>query len=215
MRVLIIGGTNFIGPHVVAALDRLGADITVYHRGIHEPDLPSSVRHVHSPRAAVPFLHFPSELTEPAPDVVLHMFPVGQDDARAAVARFAGIAQRLVAISSGDVYLAYGRLLGSEPGPTEPTPLKETAALRERLYPYREGAAGPADWTYHYEKILVERAVLTELVTRGYRAAAAGSVRSRRSLIGVSGRTSGGWMTAGVLSSWKQPRQPGGGPTGM
>lgn len=160
MRVLIIGGTNYIGPYVVAALDRLGAEITVYHRGIHEPVLPSSVRHVHSPRAAVPFLHFPSELTEPVPDVVLHMFPVGQDDTRAAVARFAGIVQRLVAISSGDVYLAYGRLIGSEPGPPEPTPLKETAALRQRFYPYRGSAAGPADWTYHYEKILVERVVL-------------------------------------------------------
>jgi nucleoside-diphosphate-sugar epimerase len=160
MRVLVIGGTNFIGPHVVAALDRLGAEITVYHRGIHEPALPPAVRHVHSPRASVPFLHFPSELTEPAPDVVLHMFPVGQDDTRAAVARFAGVARRVVAISSGDVYRAYGRLLGSEPGPPEPVPLKENAALREILYPYRSTAAGPADWTYHYEKILVERAVL-------------------------------------------------------
>jgi nucleoside-diphosphate-sugar epimerase len=28
------------------------------------------------------------------------------------------------------------------------------------LFPYRHGAAGPADWTYHYEKILVERALL-------------------------------------------------------
>jgi nucleoside-diphosphate-sugar epimerase len=160
MRVLVIGGTNFIGPHVVAELDRLGAEITVYHRGIHEPALPPSVRHVHSPRASVPFLHFPSELTEPAPDVVLHMFPVGQDDTRAAVARFAGVAKRVVAISSGDVYLAYGRLLGSDPGPPKPMPLKENAALRETLYPYRGSAAGPADWTYHYEKILVERAVL-------------------------------------------------------
>jgi nucleoside-diphosphate-sugar epimerase len=160
MRVLVIGGTNFIGPHVVAALDRLGAEITVYHRGIHEPALPPAVRHVHSPRASIPFLHFPSELTAPAPDVVLHMFPVGQDDTRAAVARFAGIAKRLVAISSGDVYRAYGRLLGSEPGPPEPVPLTESAALREDFYPYRGSAAGPADWTYHYEKILVERAVL-------------------------------------------------------
>jgi nucleoside-diphosphate-sugar epimerase len=167
MRVLVIGGTNFIGPHVVAALDRLGADITVYHRGIHEPALPPAVRHVHSPRASVPFLHFPSELTEPAPDVVLHMFPVGQDDTRAAVARFAGIVKRLVAISSGDVYRAYGRLLGSEPGPPEPVPLKENAALREALYPYRGSSAGPADWTYHYEKILVERAVLASSAPRG------------------------------------------------
>src|SRR5688572_17474928 len=98
MRVLIIGGTNFIGPHVVAALDRLGADITVYHRGVHEPDLPPTVRHVHSGRATLPFLHFPSELSEPAPDVVLLMFPVGGDDARAAVARFTGAAKRIVAI---------------------------------------------------------------------------------------------------------------------
>lgn len=167
MRVLVIGGTNFIGPHVVAALDRLGAEITVYHRGIHEPALPPAVRHIHSPRASVPFLHFPSELTEPAPDVVLHMFPVGQDDTRAAMARFAGIVERLVAISSGDVYRAYGRLLGSEPGPPEPVPLTENAALRESLYPYRSTAAGPADWTYHYEKILVERAVLATSAPAG------------------------------------------------
>jgi nucleoside-diphosphate-sugar epimerase len=160
MRVLVIGGTHFIGPHVVAALDRLGAEITVYHRGIHEPALPAAVHHVHNPRASVPFLHFPSELSEPAPDIVLHMFPVGHDDTQAAVDRFGGIAKRVVAISSGDVYRAYGRLLGSEPGPLEPVPLKEAAALREEFYPYRDTAAGPADWTYHYEKILVERAVL-------------------------------------------------------
>ncbi len=167
MRVLVIGGTNFIGPHVVAALDRLGAEITVYHRGIHEPALPPAVRHVHSPRASVPFLHFPSDLTRPAPDVVLHMFPIGEDDTRTAVAHFAGIAKRMVAISSGDVYRAYGRLLGSEPGPAEPVPLKENAALRESFYPYRGTAAGPADWTYHYEKILVERAVLASSVPAG------------------------------------------------
>jgi nucleoside-diphosphate-sugar epimerase len=160
MRVLIIGGTNFIGPHVVAALDRLGAEITVYHRGIHEPQLPSKVRHVHSGRATLPFLHFPSELSAPAPDVVLLMFPVGGDDARAAVARFTGVAGRIVAISSGDVYRAYGRILGSEPGPPEPVPLDEDASLRQRFFPYRKTAAGPSDWTFHYEKILVERAVL-------------------------------------------------------
>lgn len=160
MRVVVIGGTNFIGPHVVATLHRLGHEITVYHRGHHEPELPPAVRHVHSPRAGVPVLHFPSELSNPPPDVVLHMFPVGQDDARAAVARFAGVARRMVALSSGDVYRAYGRLLGTEPGPAEPVPLDENAPLREALYPYRHMAAGPADWTFHYEKILAERAVM-------------------------------------------------------
>ena len=167
MRVLIIGGTNFIGPPVVAALHRAGHEVTVYHRGHHEPDLPSAVRHVHSPRAGIPVLHFPSALTDPPPEVVLHMFPVGEDDTRAALARFSGVARRLVAISSGDVYLAYGRLLGTEIGPPEPVPLGESAALRSKLYPYRHTAAGPADWTFHYEKILVERAVLSQSAPAG------------------------------------------------
>lgn len=161
MRVLVIGGTNFIGPHVVATLDRHGHEVTVYHRGLHEAGLPSGVRHIHSPRAAIPVLHFPSSLSDPAPDVVLHMFPIGEDDARAAVARFAGVAQRIVAISSGDVYRAYGRLLGTEPGSAEPVPIDENAPLRKTLFPYRHAADGPADWTYHYEKILAERAVLS------------------------------------------------------
>jgi nucleoside-diphosphate-sugar epimerase len=160
MRVLVIGGTNFIGPHVVTAMHQRGHEITVYHRGLHEPELPAAVRHIHSPRASIPVLHFPSSLSNPAPDVVLHMFPVGEDDARAAVARFIGVARRLVALSSGDVYRAYGRLLGTEPGPPEAVPIDENAPLRETLFPYRHAAAGPSDWTYHYEKILAERALL-------------------------------------------------------
>lgn len=167
MRVLIIGGTHFIGPHVVSALHRFGHEITLYHRGHHEPDLPEAVRHIHSPRAGIPVLHFPPALTDPPPEVVLHMFPVGEDDTRAIVGRFSGLARRLVVISSGDVYLAYGRLLGKEPGPPEPIPLTENAALRSVLYPYRHMAAGPADWTFHYEKILVEREVLGQASLRG------------------------------------------------
>ena len=160
MRVLVIGGTNFIGPHVITQLHRQGHEVTVYHRGVHESDLPSAVRHIHSSRAAIPILHFPSALSNPPPDVVLHMFPVGAEDTRAAVARFTGVTQRIVAVSSGDVYRAYGRLLNTEPGPPEPMPLQEDAPLRETHFPYRQAAAGPMDWTYHYDKILAERALL-------------------------------------------------------
>jgi nucleoside-diphosphate-sugar epimerase len=167
MRVVVIGGTNFIGPHVVATLHRLGHEITVYHRGHHEPELPTGVRHLHSPLAGIPVLHFPPEIVDPAPDVVLHTFPVGEEDARAAMARFAGVARRMVALSSGDVYRAYGRLLGTDPGMAEPVPLDENAPLREALYPYRHMAAGPADWTFHYEKILAERSVMSHPTLQG------------------------------------------------
>jgi nucleoside-diphosphate-sugar epimerase len=161
MRILIIGGTNFIGPYVVTELHRQGHAITVYHRGLHEADLPREVRHIHSPHAGIPVLHFPSSVTDPSSDVVIHMFPVGEVDTRAAIARLVGVTRRIVAISSGDVYRAYGRLLGVEPGPPDPVPLSEDAPLRKVFFPYRHTAAGPSDWTYHYEKILVER-VLSE-----------------------------------------------------
>jgi nucleoside-diphosphate-sugar epimerase len=162
MRVLIIGGTGFIGPHIIGVLHRSGHHVTIYHRGRHETELPEAVRHIHSPQAGIPVLRFPDALIDPRPDLVLHMFPVGEADARAVVSRFSGVARRLVVISSGDVYRAYGRLLGSEPGPPEPVPLTETAALRSSLYPYRGVASGPEDWTFHYEKIRVERVVLEQ-----------------------------------------------------
>jgi nucleoside-diphosphate-sugar epimerase len=167
MRVVVIGGTNFVGPHVVAALHRLGHEITVYHRGHHEPELPADVRHIHSPLAGIPVLHFPSELSDPPPDVVVHMFPVGRDDARAAMARFAGVARRMIALSSGDVYRAYGRLLGTEPGTAEPMPLDEDAPLRGTLYPYRHMATGPEDWTFDYEKIFAEQSVMSHPTLEG------------------------------------------------
>ena len=45
MRILIIGGTIFIGKHVVRRLDERGHDVTLFHRGEHEaPDLPPHLR---------------------------------------------------------------------------------------------------------------------------------------------------------------------------
>ena len=160
MRVLMIGGTGSIGPYVVAELAGQGHSVTVFHRGESEAPMPESVRHVRSPDAATPVVRFPREVLEPAPDIVIHMIPMGEDDTCAAVEAFRGRAGRLVAISSGDVYLAYGRLTGIEPGPLEPGLLREDSPLRSVLYPYRAKAKSKAELSYNYEKILVERIAL-------------------------------------------------------
>ena len=160
MRVLIIGGTGFVGPYVVRSLVAAGHEVTVFHRGEHKPELPSSVRHVHSASATFPVLNFPAELAAWKPNVVLHMVAMGERDAEAVVRAFKGMAQRLVVPSSGDVYAAYGALIGSRTDTAHSRLHREDSPLRKDFYPYRKTATGPDDWVYHYDKILVEQAAM-------------------------------------------------------
>ncbi|HEY1707854.1 MAG TPA: NAD-dependent epimerase/dehydratase family protein [Rhizomicrobium sp.] len=159
MRVLIIGGTRFIGAHTARQLAEADADITVFHRGrSHNPMLPP-VRHITDSGAAYPITRFPASLTATDWDVVVHMVMMGEADAHAAVRAFSGRAGRLVMISSGDVYRAYGRLTRYEPGEPDPVPLDEDAPLRSVLYPYRAQAATLGAYAHDYEKILAEKTV--------------------------------------------------------
>ncbi len=162
MLVLVIGGTGFIGPHVVRLLSEQGHDLAVFNRGQSQADLPASVRRISGERAALPTLR--AELARLAPDVVLDMYAMTQADARAVVETLAGIVGRAVAISSQDVYRAYGRLRGAEPGQPDPIPLDEDSPLRERLYPYRGETPrvgdDPQHWADDYDKIPVEHVYL-------------------------------------------------------
>ena len=160
MKVLVIGGTGFIGPYVVRELAERGDQVTVFHRGQHEAELPA--RHVCSAMAAMPVTSFPDELLREEFDAVIHMIAMGEADARAAVKAFAGRTGRLVVPSSGDVYRAYGRFTGLEPGAPETGLLSEDAPLRSVLYPYRAQAKSPGELAHYYEKILVEREVMSE-----------------------------------------------------
>jgi nucleoside-diphosphate-sugar epimerase len=157
MRVLVIGGTRFIGRAAMRRLAARGHEVTVFHRGRSETDLPDSVRRLIGDRArleeSVP------EFRRLAPEVVLDMIAFTEADAQALMRAFKGVARRVVAVSSGDVYRAYDRFRRADPGPPDPAPLTEDSPLRDRLYPYRDAAQGPDDFSYHYEKILVERAV--------------------------------------------------------
>jgi len=160
MHVLVIGGTGPIGRHVICQLADASHEVTVYHRGETECDLPSNVRHVHDTRAAIPVTYFPLELVDGSPDVVIHMIAMGQTDAEAVLQAFAGMTKRLVVASSGDVYRAFGRFTGLEPGPAETGLLTEDSPLRSVLYPYRSQSFPGKEWMSDYEKIAVERTVL-------------------------------------------------------
>lgn len=162
MRVLLIGGTGFIGPHVVRQFIEQGHEVTVYHRGETEAASEPRVRHIHSRQAGMPVLAFSDELLAERFDTVVHMIPMGEADARAAITAFRGRAQRLVALSSGDVYRAYGIFTGIELGAPEDGLLHEDSPLRSVLHPYRKQAKSPADWVFQYEKILMEREIMSD-----------------------------------------------------
>jgi nucleoside-diphosphate-sugar epimerase len=165
MRILIIGGTRFIGPRVVRNLIDAGHDVTLFHRGETKADNAYAVQQIYGDRRDLP--SFAAEFKEAAPDVVLDMIPYTEEEARVLMRVLKGVAGRVIAISSADVYRAYGRLLRHESGEPDPTPLNEDAPLRERLYPYRERAVGPDDFKYHYDKILVERVVMSDAALPG------------------------------------------------
>lgn len=47
MNALVIGGTGPTGPYILEGLVNLGYATTIYHRGTHEVELPSSIKHIH------------------------------------------------------------------------------------------------------------------------------------------------------------------------
>ena len=117
-------------------------DVTVFHRGGDEPDLPPSVRHIHAQFDRLP--DYRDELRRQKPDVVLDMVPY-LDKRGHGTAHFRGVAERAVVISSGDVYRAFARLWKSEPGAPDPVPLREDSPLRGLRAPDGNPAAGAFD----------------------------------------------------------------------
>ncbi|MFB6232032.1 MAG: NAD-dependent epimerase/dehydratase family protein [Salinibacter sp.] len=153
MTVFLIGGTGFIGRAVTQRLADAGHTATVFHRGRTTPDLPDSVPIHHGDRGDPEALR--DALDTAAPDVVLDVIPYTEAQAKALTSVCAGRTDRLVLLSSGDVYRQYDGLRGASDTPPDPVPLAEDAPLRTSRYPYR-GADADFAYAHDYDKILVE-----------------------------------------------------------
>jgi nucleoside-diphosphate-sugar epimerase len=159
MKVLAIGGTGFIGSPVVRCLDKQGHEVAVFHRGETEAQLPGSTRHIHGDRSNLS--EFRDAFERFAPEVVVDVVPYTEAQIRQTVEVLAGLADRLVVVSSSDVYRNYDGWRGESTHPPDPVPLREDAPLREKHYPYRGYEGLDFEYADDYDKILVEKAAKT------------------------------------------------------
>lgn len=159
MRILVIGGTRFIGAAVVQALHAAGHTVAVFHRGQTERGVPAGIAHITGD--ARKLTESREALVAFAPEIVLHNIVLSEQDVIDTQAVFSGVARRLIMTSSIDVYRMFGQLNGIESGERQPIPADEDAPLRTVRFPYRAQFPDPEHPMHHYDKIPAEERALS------------------------------------------------------
>src|ERR1700758_3541919 len=126
MRILVLGGTRFIGLALVEDLLATGHTVAIVHRGEHEPDLPGTVEHIHPARRDLPAHR--DAIARFAPDAAVDLAAMTAADAEAALAALDPTVQ-LVAVSTIESYRVFDSIYAGTV--TDAVPLAEDAPLRE------------------------------------------------------------------------------------
>lgn len=129
MRVLVLGGTRFLGRRIVERLGERGDEVLVVHRGIHESH---GHRHLHADRRDL--ASHAGQVREFAAQAVIDTGALTGDDVDAVTGVVPEVATAV--LSSQDVYQAY---TGFRSGRCEAAvPIAEDSPLRRERYPYRD-----------------------------------------------------------------------------
>lgn len=163
MRILLIGGNGFIGRCVSDALQKQGHTLAVFHRGTTPaPSDVDQIRGDHQQLSASA-----EDLKRFAPEVVIDFVVSSGTQAEELMNIFHGVAQRVVMLSSMDVYRAVSVFQGREEGPLMEVPLTEESELRRSLHPYPPEVLQVLrkvfPWvTDDYDKVPAERIVIND-----------------------------------------------------
>jgi len=129
MKILVIGGTQFIGHHITGALLKSGHTVTVMHRGIHDGGFGARAEDLlcdwHDGRRVRDLLK------KRAFDAVVHCICYTEEEAALSVQLFKERCGHFIYLSTAAVYFL---------DPDSPPPYREEDALREpsRIYAENE-----------------------------------------------------------------------------
>ena len=163
MKILLIGGSGFIGHFTAEHLQQNSHSVTVFHRG--KTSAPQGTEEILGDRQ---FLqdHQP-EFRQQKFDVAVDFVLSSGRQAQQLMDTFRGIAGRVVALSSMDVYRAWGVFYNMEPSGLQELPLTEDSELRTSRITYPPDVLKKVQAIYgwldaEYDKIPVEQAVLSD-----------------------------------------------------
>lgn len=118
MKVIILGGTRFIGRRVAEMLIATGADVTLFHRGGPSEEVPGATA-VHGDRSSASDV---SRLSSIRPQAVIDLSSYYSEWTGIAVEAFAGKVGQYIYVSSGAVYAPWPELPWPETSPLGPDP---------------------------------------------------------------------------------------------
>lgn len=138
MKVLVIGGSRFLGHHITRRLLEKGHEVTLFNRGITPDDFGNRVERIQGDRYDA--RSFSEKLRTHRFDVVVDMIAYKPEDSRMAVETFLGHLDHYIHISTAAVYTVTQDY---------PCPLREEDYDRPL---YRPEGARDEGWVYGVNK---------------------------------------------------------------
>lgn len=126
MKALVIGGTGTTGPYIIEGLLKRGYQATMLHRGVHEAEVASEVKHLHADPHWIESLN--EALERRSFDVVVATYGRLRYIAEA----IKGHTERLISVGGQAVYKGWMRVTDPEAvvhGEDSPVPVKEDGFL--------------------------------------------------------------------------------------
>jgi nucleoside-diphosphate-sugar epimerase len=165
MRILLIGGNGFIGSLLVNELRRSGHELAIFHRRPFAGSANSEALQILGDRNRLS--DSLDAIKRFSPQAIIDLILSSGDQAQKLMRVARELHTRVVAISSMDVYRAWGILQAVEPGPLEPLPITEESALRSGRALYSPEAIKMMQKIFtwvneRYDKIAVEEEIMRE-----------------------------------------------------